>query len=190
MTGLLITLGVLLAIGCIPLGVCAKFEEALTVSLTVLGIPISLYPTKKKQDATQKKEKPAKEKKKFSLPPKAALEEYLRLLLDLLGDLRRKILLRKLKLHAVFGGHDEADAALNYGKAWAAIGVVMPLLEACFRIRKRDVGAFLSKDEKAIRLYAEACATLTVGQILHLAIHALVRFLKIYKTNKPEKAVQ
>lgn len=189
MTGLLITLGVLLAIGCIPVGVYAKFEDALTVSLTVLGIRIPLYPAKKK-DAAPKKEKPAKEKQKFSLPPKAALEEYLRLLLDLLGDLRRKILLRKLKLHAVFGGHDEADAALNYGKAWAAIGVVMPLLEACFRIRKRDVGAFLSKDEKAIRLYAEACATLTVGQILHLVIHALVRFLKIYKTNKPEKAVQ
>ena len=188
MTGLLIALGVLLAIGCIPAGVYAKFDGDLTVSLTVLGIRIPLYPTKEK-DALPKKEAHTKEKRKFSLPPKAALEEYLRLLLELLGGLRRKILIRKLKLHAVFGGHDEADAALNYGKAWAAIGTVMPLLEACFRIKKRDVGAFLGKDEKAIRLYAEACATLTVGQILHLAIYALVRFLKIYKTNKPEKAV-
>lgn len=188
MTGLLIALGVVLAIGCIPTGVYAKFDGDLTVFLTVLGIRIPLYPAREKDNAP-KKEKPAKEKKKFSMPPRTALEEYLHLFLELLGHLRRKILIRKLKLHAVFGGHDEADAALNYGKAWAAIGTVMPLLEACFRIKKRDVGAFLGKDEKAVRLYAEACATLTVGQILHLAICALVRFLKIYKTNKPKKAV-
>lgn len=190
MTGLFITLGVLLAVGCIPVGVHAKYDENLTVSLTVLGIRIPLFPAKgaQKRKENHAAEKPAKEKKKFSLPPKAALEEYLRLFLELLGKLRRKILIRRLTVHAIFGG-DEADAALNYGRAWAAIGTVMPLLEACFRIKKRDVGAFLSREESSVRLRAEACATLTVGQLLHIALHALVRFLKIYKTNQPEKAV-
>ena len=189
MTALFITLGVLLAIGCIPAGVYAKYDGELRVWLTVLGIRISLVPAKMKQK--HEKEPPAepKEKKKFSLPPRAALEEYLRLVLELLGRLRRKILIRRLKLHAVFGGRDEADAALNYGKAWAAIGTVTPLLEACFRIKKRDVGAFLGEDETSLRLYAEAWATLTVGQVLHIALHALLRFWKIYKTNQPEKAV-
>ena len=190
MTGLLIALGVLIAIGFIPTGVYAKYDEDLTVFLTVLGIRIPLFPAKKTEKLRQSHspEKPKKEKKKFSFPPRAALEEYLRLFLELLGKLRRKILIRHLTVHAVFGG-DEADAALNYGRAWAAIGTVMPLLEACFRIEKRDVGAFLSKEESSLRLYAEACATLTVGQVLHIALHALVRFLKIYKSNQPEKAV-
>lgn len=189
MTALLTVLAVLLAVGLIPAGVYAKFDGELTVSATVLGIRIRLIPAKMKQKHEKEpapKEK--KEKKKFSLPPKAALEEYLHLALQLLGKLRRKILIRRLKLHAVFGGSD-ADAALNYGRAWAAIGTVMPLLENCFRIRRRDVGAFLSEEESSLRLYAEAHATLTVGQILHIALHALVRFLIIYKTNQPEKAV-
>ena len=192
MTALCIVLGILVLLGLIPVGVYAVYDEDLSVSLTVLGFRIRLYPAKKK---AKKKSKQAasgkeKEKKSFSMPKRSSLEQYLRLLLELLGRLRRKILIRRLTLHAVFGGTDAADAALNYGKAWAAIGAVMPLLDTCFRIRKRDVGAFQSEDERKLRLYAKACATLTLGQVLALLLHALVRFIKIKKSKEPEKAVQ
>ena len=100
--------------------------------------------------------------------------------------MRKKLLLRKLKLHAVFGGSDPADAALNYGRAWAAIGLVMPLFDAGFRIKERDVGAYQSREETSLRLYAEAHATLRISQILHIALLALVRFLKIHKQDSKE----
>lgn len=182
MTALGIILLVIVAIGLIPVGVFARYDEDLSVFLTVLGIRIPLYPAGEKQEK-KPEDAPKKEKKKFRFPKKDSLEEYLHLFLEILGKLRRKILIRKLKLHAVFGGSDAAASALNYGRAWAAIGMVMPLIEACFRIKHRDVGAYQAEDETAVRIYAEAAATLRVSQILHIALLALVRFLKIYKKN-------
>lgn len=186
MTALVIVLLVILGIGLIPVGIFAKYDEDLSVFITVLGIRIPLYPAKEKQEK-KPKETPKKEKKKFQFPKKDSLEEYLHLFLEILGNLRRKILIRKLKLHAIFGGGDAADSALNYGRAWAAIGMVMPLIEACFRIKERDVGAYQAEDETAVRLYAEAAATLRVSQILHIALLVLVRFLKIYKKTDSKK---
>jgi len=188
MTALLIVLGVLAAIGCIPVGVRAVYDETAAVYLTVLGVSIRLYPMKKKE---KPKKAPPREKKKFQIPPRAQLEEYLHLLLEVLGRFRRRLRVKKLTLHAIFGGSDPADAALNYGRAWAAIGVVMPLLEQCFTIRRRDVGAFLQEGETTVRIRAEAHATLTVGRFLHLALLALWRFLNIYRShkNQSEKAV-
>lgn len=188
MTALVITLLVLLGIGLIPVGVRARYDEDLSVSLTVLGIPIRLYPMKrnKPKKKKKKKEKPQAKKEKKKFPSRKTLEEYLHLFLEILGRLRKKLLLRKLKLHAVFGGSDPADAALNYGRAWAAIGLVMPLFDAGFRIKERDVGAYQSREETSLRLYAEAHATLRISQILHIALLALVRFLKIHKQDSKE----
>lgn len=191
MTALLIVLGVLLAIGCIPVGVRAVYDETAAVYLTVLGVSIRLYPMKKKKKKNKDGKKPPKKKKKFQIPPRAQLEEYLHLLLEVLGRFRRRLRVKRLTLHAIFGGSDPADAALNYGRAWAAIGVVMPLLEQCFTIRRRDVGAFLQEGEPTVRIRAEAHGTLTVGRFLHLALLALWRFLNIYRShkNQSEKAV-
>ena len=122
MTVLLSILGVLIVIGCIPVGVRAVYDGDAAVYLTVLGIPIRLYPMKKKEKPQKTEAEAPKEKKKFQIPPRAQLEEYLHLLLEVLGRFRRRLVVRKLKLHAVFGGNDAADAALNYGRAWAAMG--------------------------------------------------------------------
>ena len=51
MTALLIIFGVLIAIGCIPVGVRAVYDGDAAVYLTVFGIPIRLYPIKKKKTA-------------------------------------------------------------------------------------------------------------------------------------------
>ncbi len=192
MTALVVVLGVLLAIGFLPIGICAKYEEGAEVSLTVANIPMVLYPPKKEKKKKETSPDPSKEEKpKKSLPPlPQLLQTYLPPALKVLGLLKRKLLIRKLKLHAYFGGSDPADAALNYGRAWAAIGMVMPLLEGNFRIGKRDVGAFLQEGEKKIRLAAKLHITLTVGRILQIAIYALYLLLKTRKSNDSEKAVQ
>ena len=61
MTALVITLLVLFGIGLIPVGVQARYDEDLSVSLTVLGIPIRLYPMKRNKPKKKKKEKQEKE---------------------------------------------------------------------------------------------------------------------------------
>lgn len=186
MIALAITLGVLLLISIMPVGVRAVFDGTLSVYLTFFHAPLRIYPGKKKSAKKQKKNKPHPEQKQKTGGSPAQLSEYLRLATRLLGKLRRKLLVRELTLHAIFGGK---DPALNYGRAWAAIGSIMPIFEQLFRIKKRDVGAYCSEEEPAIRIYARAHATMTVAGLLHLAIHALRGYLKI-QHNKPEKAVQ
>ncbi len=187
MTALLIILGILLLLGVMPVGVRAVFDGSLSVYLTFFHAPLRIYPGKKKGEKPKKngKKEPTEQKKK-SGGDLSQLNEYLRLITRLLGKLRRKLLIRELTLHAIFGG---SDPALNYGRAWAAIGTVMPVLEQLFRIRKHDVGAYCSEEESAIRIYVRAHTTITVAYLLSIAVHALRGYLKI-KHNKPEKAVQ
>ena len=187
MIALSITLAVLFLLAVTPVGVRAVYDRDLTVYFTVLGFRIQVYPGKEKPQK-QKKRKEASPAADKSKPERTSgeLQDYLQLLTRLLGKMRRKILIRELTLHAIFGGD---DPALNYGRAWALLGVTMPLLEETFRIRKRDVGAYCGEEETFLRLYARAHAVLTVADILHLCMHALRGWLKIKKSRKPEKAV-
>ena len=94
MTALLIVPVVLLAVGCIPVGLRAEYDETPSVYLTVLGIPIRLYPSKAGKEPKKAEQPQKKGTKKFKLPPKAQLEEYLRLLLELLGRFRRRLVVK------------------------------------------------------------------------------------------------
>ena len=113
--------------------------------------------------------------------------ELLQFACDTLGDLRRKLRMERLELHVRFGaGDDAAKTAISYGRAWALIGTMLPMLERIFVIKERDIGAELdyNKEEK-MTLDARLCITITIGRTLALALRAGIQFLKIYKeTNK------
>ena len=200
MTALWIVLGVLAALvvlSLIPLRVRAEYGQELRVWFCILCFRLKLLPRKEKpkkpkqeKPKKEKKEKkPKKEKPKPKLKPSTLLD-YARLGLELLGSLRRKICIYELTLHAAFGGADEAEATLNYGRAWAAIGAVTPLLERTFRIKKRDLAAQFEPQRKEIKLFARAEAGITLAQILALALHALRGWLKIRKDDKTEEVAQ
>lgn len=56
--------------------------------------------------------------------------QLLDIVLDTLGDLRRKLRVNELTLYVRIGGSDDpAKAAMGYGRAWAAIGAITPSLE-------------------------------------------------------------
>lgn len=178
---LAIVLAVLLLLALMPVGVRAVFDTELTVWLTVFGIKLQLYPGKEAPKKKKKSKNETEQKKPKKLTPKKDLREYLQLFAQLLGKLHRKLQIRELTLHAVFGG---SEPELNYGRAWAVIGGITPILEENFRIRKRDIGAFLSEEETEIRIIARAHAVMTLASILHIALHALRGWLKLQKTEK------
>ena len=118
------------------------------------------------------------------------IQDLIRLALDLLGKLRRKLLVRHLTLHAFFGGRDAARAAIGYGRAWAAIGAVMPVLENSFRIESRDVGAYLDYGLDQPRLLLELDVRMRLGTALVLALGAGVRLLGIFTKSSKNKVNQ
>ena len=108
--------------------------------------------------------------------------------LDFLGAFRRKLRVNRLEMKIIMTGGDPCDLAVNYGRAWAALGNLVPLLERCFVIKKRDLEVECDFVAEETLIYARLDLTITLGRILLLAvrygIRALREFLKIMKLRK------
>lgn len=197
---LLVIFAVLVLIGCIPVGVDARYGAAGVFLAAKLGpFRLQLLPQKPKK----KKKKPAKQppavkpaekkpaEKKQNPLLSGGVDGLLQLLgfaFDTLGDLRRKLRVNELTLHVtVPGGDDPAKAAMNYGRAWAAIGALTPAMERLFVIKKRDIQPELNYNEIQMKVDAHLVTTITIGRSLALALRAGVGFLKIL--NERKKAV-
>ena len=199
MTGWLIALGILVLLAVLPVGVCLIYnEDGLVLSLFLGAIKIKLFPKASKEK--KKKEKPKKQKKaKPASKPQSVKKErsggkitdFLPLVdigLKFLGSFRRKLRVKRLELNYVMAGGDPCDLALNYGKAWTAVGNIMPLLERIFVIKKRNIQVQCDFAEVSARISARLEITITVGRVVGIAVKygvkALREFLKIKNKNK------
>lgn len=188
--GWLIALGVVALIAVIPLGVGVVYDQAgAAVRLLIGPASFLLYPSK------SKKEKQPKKKNENSAPKKAApkqlqpekkggaLSDFMPLVeiaVDFLGDLRRKLRVKKLELKLNLAGDDPCDLAINYGRAWAAVGNIMPQLERLFVIKKRDVDVQCDFVESRTTVYVRLDITITLGRLLSLATRYGIRVLRVF----------
>ena len=199
---LLVIFAVLVLIGCIPVGVDARYS-ADGVFLTAKLGPFLLQllpqkpkkkPKKRKPQQKQPKKTPAKAEPQEKKPNPLlsggvdGLMQLLDLAFDTLGDLRRKLRVNELTLYVLIGGADDpAKAAMGYGRAWAAIGAITPSLERLFVIKKRDIRPALDYTISNTKIDVHLVTTITIGRSLALALRAGIRFLKIL--NERKKAV-
>ena len=217
--GWLITLGILLLLGILPLGASVKYDADGPLVKVIAGpVRITLFPRDKKpkketksmekalenpepaEKKPQETEKTAAQKDKSPQPaskeaPKeksgGPITDFLPLLkvaLDLLNDFRRKLRVNRLEVKLVMAGGDPCDLALNYGKAWAAIGNLLPRLEKVLVIKKRDIDVECDFLASKTTIYARLDLTITLGRILAIAVvygfRAIVEFLKIKNKRK------
>ena len=199
---LLVIFAVLVLVGCIPVGVDARYS-ADGVFLTAKLGPFRLQllpqkpkkkPQKRKPQQKQPKKTPAKAEPQEKKPNPLlsggvdGLMQLLDLAFDTLGDLRRKLRVNELTLYVLIGGADDpAKAAMGYGRAWAAIGAITPSLERLFVIKKRDIRPVLDYTISNTQIDAHLVTTITIGRSLALVLRAGIRFLKIL--NERKKAV-
>ena len=207
-----ITLGILFLLAILPLGVSIHYDAAGPVIKIILGpVKLTVVPAKKKPPKEKKeKKKPKKAKKRKeeprkprqvgaeAPPPEAPAPEkkvqggsildflpLVRTLFDFLGDFRRKLRVDHLKLKLIMAGGDPYNLAMNYGRAWAAVGNLLPKLERWFVIKKRDIEVECDFVDTQTRVIAHMDLTITLGRLLAavftFAIKALIRFLKIMK---------
>lgn len=196
--GWLVALAVLVLLSLIPIGVRFVYNENGLVLSALLGfVKIKLYPKEKKEKkASQKKKtdktpneksgtKQTQQKKGGKL---SDLMPLIKRLVDFLGSLRRKLRVNKLELLVVMAGDDPCDLAINYGRAWTAVGNIMPLLERAFIIKRRNVQVDCDFLADTPRVIACVEVTITVGRILGLGVkHGIIilrEYLKILKLKK------
>ena len=205
--GWLIFLAILIGLGCVPLGVRLRYDEDGPLAAVLLGrLPIVLYPVPgwlKKLTSREKKpgeNKPKEEKPKKEKPQKAAenpqggsWKRFLPLVqlgLHFLGDFRRKLRVNRLVLRLTLAGDDPCDLAVNYGRAWAAVGNLLAAMQRAFVIQKRDVEVqcdFLGEETKVVFAMD---LTITLGRILGLLVKYGIRAVAILLKMKNQKAVQ
>ena len=194
----LILLSVLLLLMLLPVGIRGAYEKGNAQLWLRLGpVAIRLLPRPQKREKQRKPESaPAQEQAaKASAPEPQApppapqedekkdLRQYLpmlRLLGDLLKDLRRKIRMDRLYVHLILAGGDPCDLAVSYGRIWAAVGNLLPLLDQLFVIKKRDVEVACDFAAAKTILIARADVTTLLGRLLGLAAVYGVRVLKEY----------
>ncbi len=197
--GWLIALGVLTGLAILPLGAGAIYNfDGPKAYLLVGPVRIQLYPGKKKDKKSQKtvkKASPAKkasaDKSKSTNKKGGSFTDFLPLvqtLLDLLIDFRTKIRVKRLELKLILAGGDPCDLAINYGRAWAALGNLRPQLERFFVIKKRDLEVACDFTADKTLVFAQLDLTITVGRLLYLVvrygIRVLRQFLSIMKLRK------
>lgn len=191
--GWLIALGVLVLLAVLPLGVSVKYDASCAAGWVILGpVRVKLFPRPKKQK--KKKEKKPSDPPRQAQPgqeekPKPKEKSggkwsdflpFVRMGLDFLGDFRRKLRVNRLELKLIMAAEDPCDLALNYGRAWAAVGNLMPQLEKLFVIKKRNIEVECDFTAEEMRVYARLDLTMTLGRLVALTAVYAVRAIKEY----------
>ena len=204
--GWVIFFAVVLLLAILPLGVFVSYDEDGVVVKIVAGpVKITLFPRPKKEKKSEKKLKkktsasPAEQLPKPPQPPKQIPEKkkggswtdflpLVQVALDFLGSFRRKLRINQLELKLTMAGDDPCDLAVNYGRAWAAVGNLMPQLERLFVIKKRniEVACDFTASQTLVKFRSEA--TITLGRLVSLAVVYGIRvFREFWKIKTKRK---
>ena len=193
-------------------------EDGAVVKLIAGPVRITLFPRQKKDKKTKKEkniqqpadepqpelpkqempaqtvaaeEKKTDEQKKQTAKKGGSITDFLplvRIALDMLGAFRRRLRVNNLELKLVMAADDPCDLAVNYGRAWAAVGNLMPRLERVFVIKKRNIEVECDFETAKTLITARLDLTITLGRILATVVvygvKALIEFLKIKNKRK------
>ena len=181
----LIVLVCLLLVGLLPLGIRAWYEHGKgKVLLTIGPLRFAVYPRKNRKSAA----KPGAKKDSFEShaqvsKKRRSIGDYLpvvQLILDFLTDFRTKLRINELRFKTILAESDPCDLSVHYGQAWAAVGSVMPILENCFVIKKRNIEIECDYIAESTQVTAYVDMTITVAQILSIGIYHGYKILRKY----------
>lgn len=180
--GWLIALAVLCGMAVLPIGFRAIYRESQPGVWVLIGpVKLRVYPGRRKKEKP-KKQKPAEAKQPGKKSEKGGnyrdFIPVVKTIFAFLEHFRRKLRVNDLQLKVVLAGEDPADLAINYGKAWAGLGNLMPQLERFFVIKKRNLEVECDFTAETTLVYAKADMTITLARALHLLGRYGIRILK------------
>ena len=187
--GWLIAVAVVCGLAFLPIGFRAVYcKEAPGVWLLLGPFKLRLYP----KSATGEKPPKTKEKPSDKSMQKGGSYKDFRPVIstvtEFLGEFRRKIRVNHLELKMILADDDPADLAVNYGRAWIALGNLMPQLERLFIIKKRNLEVECDFAATETLIFARLDATITLARTVHLLTRHGAKVLKqLLKLRKLQK---
>lgn len=136
-----------------------------------------LYPEKEEPKKGKAKSGSAKEQSFGDLD---GLLDKLKEVWDLLDFLRQRLKIRILRVRLRLADDDPYALSLNYGRAWAAAGNIIPCLEELFTIKKREVDIYCDYEGESTELFMKLDIYLTVWRLIAL----LASYAKLMNNRK------
>lgn len=172
---LLIPLGillVLLALSQVRLWGRVHYDrEGLALWLGLGPIRRQVYPRRARGAARAEGDKPGK---RGPGGPTAPIRKLLPVVGEAAGRLRRRIRVDELRLEVTAAGGDPARAALAFGGVNALIGMILPVLEHNFTVKKRDIRTAVDFRQSEPTVSLRAQLSLRVGQAVAFALWLLL----------------
>lgn len=184
--GWLIAAAVLVMIALLPLSLCFCYDESgFSGWLSIWPLRIFLFPGKKRKKGKPRSSKPSQygtgKKNPQSKGGKfSAFLPYVQNVLEFLAELRVRLVVRRLELTVILTDPDPCDLAVNYGRAWAVLGNLVPRLESIFQIRKRDLAVECDFVGEETTVYFYMDVSVTIGRLLYMTIFHGSRILRKY----------
>ncbi len=174
----LIVLAVLCGLAFLPLGFRAVYRESNPGVWLLIGpLKFRVYPGKPKN----KKEKKHASKKDKESNKGGNYRDFVpvtRAIFDFLGQFRRKIRVNDLEFKLTLAGDDPSDLAINYGRAWAALGNLIPQLKRLFVIKNRNLEVACDFNADKTLVYTKVDVTITLIRSIHLLSKHGIKILK------------
>ena len=187
--GWIIALAVLVGIALLPIGIRGVYRESTAGVWVLIGpIKVRLYPAKPKAKKTSSQPKKGGNKNAKKGGSLSDFYPIVRTVLDFLEQLRRKVRVKDLELKVILAGDDPCNLAVNYGRAWAAVGSLMPQLDRFLSIRKKNVEVECDFVAETTKVYAKVDATLSLARAFSLGARHGIKIIKdILKLKKLRK---
>lgn len=154
-------------------------EDGMIAHLKILFFKIKIPPDKKKiSKKTRKEEAPKAEKKGGSLDK---LKEILSPAIKTLGRAVRYIRIDKLCGTVTLASDDAFKTAMMFGGAAAGAGILLPVLENNFKIRKKDIEVSADFETNVPSARLSARISIAVWQIFALGFVFIFNYMKSKK---------
>ncbi len=155
------------------------YDESGFALIAYLGpFPKRILPSGKKKKGRPKKKKAEAREGIERAGRLESLKNQLPSFKQALSRLKRKLVIKELTIHYMAAGTDPAATALYFGAASAGYGMILPLLENNFNIRKRDLRATVNFEAAEPYIFVKAILSLAVWEAVYVAFGVIKNIIK------------
>ena len=165
----------------LPVHTRVRYDGAVQVWCGLGPVSLRLFPLKKKaerpkKEKTQAAETKSQPKNKKTAGQKITLDtvcDYIRLALEALGAMRRRLVIRNLTCHVKVAGK-------------AGVSALDPGMERSLRVKKTDIAVDADFEGEKLDILADVTIAACPMRMLIAAVILLIRFLKIRRKSKQQ----
>ena len=179
-----ITVSVIILIALLRFGVIVEYgEEGFLLWAKAGFLRFRLLNDDKKKKPKKKKEKPKKERDLKGILP-GSLNEFMdaiKTVLNALGRLKRRLLIKQLTLYYTSAGEDPVNTALQFGAANAVFGALIPKIKKCFRVKRLDLRTWFDFTSTEQKIYAKIIISIAVWEVFYVIFALFPLITAVFK---------